>query len=71
MRMDRRIYILSLLTLGMASFLLFHFGMIWVCGEFYIYESNYLVLTAETSFVVAILVFSFYCILGQIVKMKQ
>jgi len=60
--MKARNYILALLTLAMSSFLLLHFGMIWAYGRFYIYESNSLILISETTLIVAILVFSFYCL---------
>jgi hypothetical protein len=52
---------LALLALAMASFLLLHFAMIWAYGRFYIYESNPLVLLAETGMMVGILIFSSYC----------
>jgi hypothetical protein len=56
---------LSLLALAMASFLLLHFSLIWIYGKFYIYESNPWVLTLETSAIIAILLFSFYCLVEQ------
>jgi hypothetical protein len=46
----------------MASFLLFHFALIWAYGKFYIYESNLLVLVLETTMVVAILSYSIFCL---------
>jgi hypothetical protein len=64
--MKIRVYILSLLAFAMASFLLVHFGLIWAYGKFYIYESNPLVLILETTMMVAILGFSFYCLLEQL-----
>jgi hypothetical protein len=64
--MKMRIYLLSLLALAMASFLLVHFGMIWVYGRFYVYVSNPVVLILETAGIAAILGFSFYCLLGQL-----
>ena len=50
----------------MASFLLVHFGLIWAYGRFYIYESNPLVLILETTMIVAILTFGFYCLVDQL-----
>jgi hypothetical protein len=64
--MKAKVYILALLALAMASFLLVNFGLIWAYGRFYIFESNPLVLILETTLIVAILVFSFYCLLEQI-----
>jgi hypothetical protein len=64
--MKIRVYVLSLLALAMASFLLVHFGLIWTYGKFYIYESNPVVLILETSGIVAILGFSFYCLVEQL-----
>jgi len=64
--MRLRIYILSLLAFGMALCLLFHFGCIWVFEEFYICEPNTLILTIETVLMIAITLFSFYCIIDQI-----
>jgi hypothetical protein len=64
--MKTRVYVLSLLALAMASFLLVHFGLIWTYGKFYIYESNPVVLILETTGIVAILGFSFYCLMEQL-----
>jgi hypothetical protein len=64
--MKIRVYVLSLLAFAMASFLLVHFGLIWAYGRFYIYESNPLVLILETTMMVAILSFSFYCLMEQL-----
>jgi hypothetical protein len=61
-----RIYALALISLAMASFLLIHFTLIWVYGKFYIYESNLLVLSLETTLVISILCFSFYCLAEQL-----
>jgi hypothetical protein len=66
-----KIYVLSLLAFAMGSFLLLHFGMIWAYGKFYIYESNQLVLLLETVLMVAILAFSFYCLVEQIYTAKM
>ena len=52
----------------MASFLLIHFALIWVYGKFYVFESNILVLTMETTMIVAILCFSIYCLLEELRK---
>jgi len=64
--MHIRIYILALLAFAMAAFLLFHFGLIWVHGSFYIYEPNLLVLSFETVMLAGILGFSFYCLIKQL-----
>lgn len=69
--MKARVYILALLALSMASFLLLNFGLIWAYGRFYIYESNALVLILETTLIVAILAFSFYCLVEQLVPRKS
>jgi hypothetical protein len=69
--MKIKIYLLSLLTFAMASFLLVHFGLIWVFGRFYIYESNPLVLFLETTLIVAILGFSLYCLMEQLLPAKN
>lgn len=61
-----RVYVLAVLSFAMASFLLVHFGMIWVLGRFYIYESSLLVLVAETTLIVSILGFSFYSLVDQL-----
>jgi hypothetical protein len=68
--MKLRIYILALLAFAMASFLLFNFAAIWVYGKFFIFESNHLVLTLETTSMVAILGFSFYCIAEQVRRIR-
>ena len=52
---------LSLVALAMAVFLFFHFVMIWVYGQFYIYETNVWMLASETTLIVGILAFSSYC----------
>ena len=54
----------------MATFLLIHFAMIIAYGKFYIYESNGIVLISEVTLVVAILSFSFYCIVEQLRSVK-
>jgi len=68
--MKLRIYVLALLAFAMASFLLFNFAAIWAYGRFFIYESNYLVLTLETTMMVAILGFSVFCIAEQVRRMR-
>jgi hypothetical protein len=69
--MVSRIYVISLLAFAMASFLLFNFGAIWFYGKVYIYEANPVVLLLETAMMVVILVFSAYCILEQINKVRK
>jgi hypothetical protein len=68
--MTLRVCILGLLAFAMASFLLCHFGLIWAYGNFYIYESNHLVLILETTMMVVILGFSTYCIAEQLRKKR-
>jgi len=65
-----KIYVLALSTFALASFLLLHFAMIWAYGKFYIYESNMLILTLETTMMVAILSFSIFCLAEQLHKNK-
>ncbi len=62
--MQIRSFFLALLTFAMASFLLLHFGLIWLYGSVEIYESNTLILTVETIMMVAIIGFSLYCTAG-------
>ena len=69
--MKIRIYLLSVLSLAMASFLLVHFGMIWAYGRFYIYESNPVILVLETLAMVAVLGFSFYCMMEQLQRARS
>ena len=68
--MKLRIYVLALLAFAMASFLLFNFAAIWAYGKFFIYESNRWVLTLETTMMVAILVFSVFCIAEQVRRIR-
>jgi len=68
--MKLRIYVLGLLAFAMASFLLFNFAAIWAYGKFFIYESNRWVLTLETTTMVAILVFSVFCIAEQVRRIR-
>jgi hypothetical protein len=65
-----RICALALLAFAMASFLLFHFASIWAYGNFYIFETNRLVLILETTGMVAILGFSVFCIAEQLRKTR-
>jgi hypothetical protein len=69
--MHIRLYILALFALAMATFLLFHFGLIWVFGRFYIAEPNHLVLILETVTIAGILGFSFYCLIEQLRSIKR
>ena len=64
--MSVRRYFLAVLALGMALVLLFHFGCIWVYGEFVICESNTAILIAETCGMLAIVIYSGYCVLDQL-----
>ena len=64
--MKIKFYILALLAVAMATFLLVHFGMIWAYGRFYIAEPNTPVLCLETVMMIAIFGFSFYCLIDQI-----
>ena len=59
--MQIRSFFLALLTLAMGSFLLLHFGLIWMYGSVEIYESNTLILTLETIMMIGIIGFSLYC----------
>lgn len=68
--MTVRSFFLSLLTFAMASFLLLHFGLIWMYGSVEIYESNTLVLTLETIMMVAIIGFSVFCSYENIRRLK-
>ncbi len=61
-------YLLAAVSLGMALFLLFHFGCIWKYGEFVICEPNTGILVAETVGIVCVLAFSSYCIIDQLVR---
>lgn len=65
------IILLALLAIGMALFLLCHFICIWIYGEFYIYESNVLVLTLETAMIIGILGFSAYCVVKELQKFQR
>ncbi len=69
--MKIKVYILALLAVAMATFLLVHFGMIWTYGRFYIAEPNTPVLCLETVMMTAIFGFSFYCLIDQLRKPKK
>jgi hypothetical protein len=68
--MKLRIYVLALLAFAMGSFLLFNFANIWAYGNFFIYESNRLVLTIETITIIAILGFSIFCMAEQVRRIR-
>ena len=61
---------LALLAFAMASFLLLHFGFIWLYGRFYIYESSRLMLLLETVMMVAVLGFSVFCMAEQLRRIR-
>jgi len=63
-----RNYVLSLVSLSMALFLLIHFALIWIYGKYYIYESNRLVLLSETTLIIVVLCFSLFCLLEQLFR---
>ncbi len=63
-------YILSVVAFAMASFLLIHFGLIAVYGKYYIYETNRWILISEITLIVAIMTFSFYCIVDQLRRIR-
>ena len=62
---------LSLLSSGMAIFLLMHFILIWIYGKVQIYESNMIILTLEIFMTLFILGFSAFCIISGMKNMKQ
>jgi hypothetical protein len=67
---DFRLFMLALLSLSMATFLLFHFGCIWVYGKFYISEPRQWLLSLETILIFNILAFSAYCAVEQLKGIK-
>jgi len=69
--MNLRNSVLSLLAFAMAVVLLIHFCCIWMYGSFFITESNTSILIAETSSILLILMFSFYCFLRELRQPKQ
>jgi hypothetical protein len=68
--MKFRVYVLSLLALAMAIWLLFHLACIWVYGRFFIHESNTLILLLETIAILFTVAFSISCVLEQL-KVKK
>jgi hypothetical protein len=58
--------ILALLSLGMSIFLLSHFVFIWQFGEYQINQPNVILLGTALVFIVAVLIYCFYCIVKQI-----
>lgn len=64
--MKFRVYILSLLSLAMATWLLFHLACIWMYGRFFIYEPNILVLLLETIGILLAGAFSVSCAVEQL-----
>jgi hypothetical protein len=69
--MNFKLCLLSLLSLGMAIFLLMHFILIWIYGRVQIYESNIIILSLEIIMTVFILGFSAFCIFSGFKSMKQ
>ena len=62
--MNFKICFLSLLSLGMALFLLLHFILIWIYGKVQIYENNMIILSMEILMTLFILGFSTFCIIS-------
>jgi len=58
-----RYFITNVVLLGMAIVFLYHFGLIWIYGEFLIKEANLAVLVAETLFIVEIIVLGIFNII--------
>ena len=56
----------SILIICMSLFLLFHFGCLWVHGEFVIEEQSKVVLTLETGVVTAILSYGIYLFIERV-----
>lgn len=69
-RSNFRLFLLGLISVAMATFLLLHFCFIWVFGKFYIAEPNTMILTLETVAIISILCFSAYCVLEQFKEIK-
>ena len=69
--MNFKMCFLSLLSSGMAIFLLMHFILIWIYGKVQIYESNMVILTLEIFMTVFILGFSAFCIISGLKNVKQ
>jgi len=68
--MNFKMCFLSLLSSGMAIFLLMHFILIWIYGKVQIYESNMIILTLEIFMTVFILGFSAFCIISGFKNVK-
>ncbi|MFA5308802.1 MAG: hypothetical protein WC370_04860 [Dehalococcoidales bacterium] len=66
--MSIRVYFLALSALGMSAFLLLHFGLILIYGQFLIFESNLPVLILEIGLTAAIMIFGFYCVISELKK---
>lgn len=64
------IFLLALLSLSMATFLLFHFTCIWLYGRLYISEPKQWLLMLETGLIVSVLAFSAYCLIEQMKGIK-
>lgn len=62
--MNFKMCFLSLLSLGMALFLLMHFVLIWIYGRVQIYENNLVILSLEILMTLFILGFSAFCIIS-------
>ncbi len=69
--MNFKMCFLSLLSSGMAIFLLMHFILIWIYGRVEIYESNMIILTLEIFMTLFILVFSAFCIVSGFKHARQ
>jgi hypothetical protein len=69
--MNLKLCLLSLLSTGMALFLLLHFILIWIYGRVQIYESNMVILSLEIIMTVFILGFSAFCITSGLKNARQ
>jgi hypothetical protein len=69
--MNFKMCFLSLLSSGMAIFLLMHFILIWIYGRVEIYESNMIILTLEIFMTLFILGFSAFCIVSGFKHARQ
>ena len=69
--MNFKMCFISLLSLGMAIFLLLHFILISIYGKVQIYESNMVILILEIFMTVFILGFSVFCIISGFRNVKQ
>lgn len=69
--MNFRMCFLSLVSSGMAIFLLMHFVLIWLYGKVQIYEPNMLILSLEITMTVFILGFSAFCIVSGFKNIKR